>query len=176
MRYAYQVADNNAKKRANVNKRIYDTGVKENRLEVGDAVHVQNVGLKGWNKLAVRWERDPYVIVDIPDLEVSVFQIRLESGKGPLRMVHRNFILPFISVPSDEEDPTPITPQRVRRRPRTREAVRDESSYGSDSSSSDDSVSRYVIPQQRNPDVRRTRAGTRLQSAPMLDASSTPLE
>jgi len=175
MRYAYQVAGKKAKKRATANKRIYDTGVKENRLEVGDAVHVQNVGLKGWNKLADRWERDPYVIVDIPDLEVSVFQIRLESGKGPLRMVHRNFILPFISVPSNEEDPTPITP-RVRRRHRTRAAVRDESSYGSGSSSSDDSVSRYVITQRRNPDVRRSRAGTRLQSAPMLDASSTPLE
>jgi len=111
MCYAYQVAGKNAKKRANVNKRIYDTGVKENRLEVGDAVLVQKVGLKGRNKLADRWERDPYVIVDIPDPAVTVFQIRLESGKGPLRMVHRNFILPFISVPSDEEDPTPITPQ-----------------------------------------------------------------
>ena len=41
------MAGKNAKKRANVNKRIYDTGVKENRFEVGDAVLVQKVDLKG---------------------------------------------------------------------------------------------------------------------------------
>jgi len=47
MHINYQVAGKNAKKRATANKRIYDTGVKENRLEVGDAVLVQKVGMKG---------------------------------------------------------------------------------------------------------------------------------
>ena len=69
------MAGKNAKKRANVNKRIYDTGVKENRFEVGDAVLVQKVGLKGRNKLADRWERDPYVIVDIPDQQFLCFRL-----------------------------------------------------------------------------------------------------
>jgi len=43
-------------------------------------------------------------------------------------------------------------------------------------SSSDDSVSGYVIPQLRNHEVRRTRTRNRLHSAPMFNASSTPVE
>ena len=177
MKYAYQLAGQNAQKRAAINKKNYDAKVRENRLEVGDMVLVQKVGLKGRHKLADRWERDPYTIVGIPDPDVPVYQISMESRKGHVRTVHRNFLLPFVTVPEDDDIPEVTNPKPPKtRRPVTRATAKDDGSSESDSSSSDDSVIHYVIPQRRNTNVRPSPIVTRRQGSRTLNASSTPYE
>ena len=155
MEYAYKVASNNSSKRASVNKDNYDKKVKENKLEVGDIVLVRKVGLKGRHKLADKWEREPYVIVGIPDQNVPVYQVQLESTKGPIRTLHRNFILPFVSIPAQDEPSSKPTKQR---RIKTRAAAKttDSDSESSSSSSEDDRYEILVQP------YKTTRQGANL--------------
>jgi len=121
MRYAYRVAGEAARKRAGQNKTLYDRKVRENKLVVGVTVLVRNVNLQGRHKLAVSWERDLYKLVAIPYDNQPVFQVRRESGGGPVRTLHRNMILPFTSIPVEEGVPAPVTSVPVPRpRHRTR--------------------------------------------------------
>ncbi len=57
--FAYKVATREAQKNAGRYKSYYDRKVRESTLEVGDRVLVRNVGLKGKNKLADKWEQEP---------------------------------------------------------------------------------------------------------------------
>ena len=145
MEYAYKVAGTNSSKRASLNKGHYDRKVRDNKLEVGDMVLVRKVGFKGRHKLADKWEREPYVIVGIPDQNVPVYQVQLESTKGPIRTLHRNFILPFVSVPEQDEQPAKPPKQR---RIKTRAAAKltDSDSESSSSSSEDDSNGMFIQP------------------------------
>jgi len=188
MHFAYGVASKNASKRAQLNKRAYDAKVPENRLEEGDMVLVRKVGLRGRNKLADKWEHDPYVILEIPDRDVPVFKVQLETRKGPVRTLHRNMLLPFVSIPNHEDEPPQDIPQpkvpkrRLRSsKPRVRNASDSdtESDTGSDTSDS----SRYIIPQLRNntnapqyhPPVRRLDVSTIDWRNNTVDASSVRL-
>ena len=149
MQYAYRVAAEAARKRANQNKVQYDGRVRENKLYVGDVVLVRKVNLQGRQKLADKWEKDPYVITDIPYPDQPVFKVQLESRKGPIRTLHRNMLLPFISIPETEDTQIPAvpTPRTVRTRA-TRVPQPQSTESDTDSSSSDSSV--YIIPQRRS--------------------------
>lgn len=70
MKVAYKLASNQAGRISDKNKSDYDQGVTFSRLEIGDRVLVRNVGLKGKNKLADKWDSDVYVIKDIPNSSI----------------------------------------------------------------------------------------------------------
>ena len=154
LQYAYRLAGDVAKKRADQNKKQYDQRVRENKLIVGDIVLVRKVNLRGRQKLADKWETDPFVIVDIPFPGQPVYKVRPESAKGPLRTLHRNMLLPFISIPDEEEEPKPVRKRRPRPQPVPVEKEYDADSSASESSSSSTPV--YVIPQRRFPVVPRS--------------------
>ena len=44
-----------------------------------------------------------HVIIDIPNSEFPVYTVQLESGKGKCRTLNRNLLLPFTSIPGDDD-------------------------------------------------------------------------
>ena len=73
--------------------------VRESVVEPGDIVLVKNVGLKGKQKLADRWNKQPYVVVDQPIKDIPVFAVKREHGRGRPKLLHRNLLLPFSTIP-----------------------------------------------------------------------------
>ncbi len=134
-----------------------DSRVRIRTLDVGDRVLVRNVLLRGKNKLADKWEHDPYIVREIPNNEVPVYRVRKESGKGSVRTLHRNLLLPFMSIPCSDIDP-PAGRARSGNHRRDADQGNENHHVGSTSEaetgSSDDSESltgnKYVIPARRN--------------------------
>ena len=85
---AYNIATQEGKKSANRHKVLNDGRVRGYTIEVGDHVLVRNVGLRGRNKLANRWEDDVYVVKEQPEIEIHL---------------HRNVLLlvNFLPLPVD---------------------------------------------------------------------------
>ncbi|KAL5004610.1 hypothetical protein ScPMuIL_018066, partial [Solemya velum] len=100
--FAYKMAATEAKKNTSRYKKNYDLKVRDSVLEVGDRVLVRNVGLKGKNKLADKWAKDPYIIIDIPNKDFPVYKVQKESAGGPTRTLHRNMLLPFTLIPAND--------------------------------------------------------------------------
>ena len=90
---AYQLAAREASKRATANKRRYDGHVRGSELQTGDRVLVRQLSLRGKNKLADRWNPNPYV-VDEKYQDLPVYKLTPEEGNGPGKTLHRNHLLP----------------------------------------------------------------------------------
>jgi hypothetical protein len=150
LKFAYKIASDCAQKRAAQNKTLYDRRVKENQICTDDLVLVRQVNLQGRHKLADKWEKEPYVVLEIPYEGQPVYRVQRETRKGPIRTLHRNMLLPFVSIPEQVE-----VPQIVRKvKPRTKPSQRSESDSDSDSSSNSDSqVQLYIIPQRRSQNI-----------------------
>ena len=169
LHFAYKVASREAEKSALRHKTRYDAKVRESTLDIGDRVLVRNVGLKGKHKLADKWERDAYIVIDIPDGNIPVFKVRKESGNHQVRILHRNMLLPFSFIPSHSEfnDSLPSTkenPTQTQRKSGRNvpvEKARTEESSDSDSGSDGSSI-RYVIPQRRRNIPKTKQTHTRI--------------
>jgi hypothetical protein len=101
LQYSYKVAAEESQKNSEKNKEIYDREVKHSKLEIGDRVLVRKVGFKEKHKLADKWDRDVYVILKIPNLEILVYVVKREDGIGSTRTLHRNFLLPINCIPTN---------------------------------------------------------------------------
>ncbi|KAH3771275.1 hypothetical protein DPMN_172588 [Dreissena polymorpha] len=94
-------------------------------------------------------EREPYIVLDIPYEGQPVYIVQTENRKGPIRTLHRNMLLHFVSIPELEQEPPTLRKIRTNSKP--------SQNYGSDSDSSSNSgsfVQLYRIPQGRNPNTR----------------------
>ena len=65
--FAYKMASKEARRHGRRHKKAYDLKVRESQLRPGDSVLLRNLGLKGKNKLADKWEKDVYLVVDQPN-------------------------------------------------------------------------------------------------------------
>ena len=146
---AYKVASETASKNSDDIKSRYDQKVKENRLEVGDTVLVRKVHHTGESKLADIWETDPYIITDVPNPEIPVYRVRTVLDKGPVRILHRNLLLPFNSIPPVHEAFIHDRPRLTRKGPSKKVASVAQSSGSNNSDTDSESSQRYVIPQRR---------------------------
>lgn len=104
LRYAYESATKEASKLAARNKVRYDSKVRDSVIEVGDCVLVRKVRLQGKQKLADKWDQQPYLVIHKPNSDIPVYKVKPEFGKGPSRTLHRNMLLPFNVIPSEETD------------------------------------------------------------------------
>ena len=98
--FAYKVASKEANKNATRHKSNYDGKVREATLGVGDRVLIRKVGLKGKNKLADRWDKHSYIVIEVPNEGVPVYRVQRESGDSTVKTLHRNMLLPFSAIPS----------------------------------------------------------------------------
>ena len=100
LHYAYQKAQAAAKKNAAEHKVRYDLKVRESVLHPGDRVLVRNVGLRGKQKLADRWESQPYIVKCQPNPDIPVYEVQPENSRSrKTRTLHRNLLLPFMFIP-----------------------------------------------------------------------------
>ena len=70
-----------------------------------------NVSLREKQKLADRWEHEPYIVVSQPNMDTPVYVVKREGTRYKKnRTLHRNLLLPFMSitdvVPEDDVDST----------------------------------------------------------------------
>ena len=99
LQFAYNAAAKQSMKRAHQSKDHYHLKVRESVIQLGDVVLVKNVGLKGKQKLADRWNRHPYIVVDPPVKGIPVLVVKREHGRGRPKLLHRNLLLPFSTIP-----------------------------------------------------------------------------
>ena len=99
--FAYQKASEEAAHQTERYKTYYDQRVRESKLEVGDRVLIRALGLKGKVKIADDWEEMPYIVTEIPMQDIPVYKVRQEDGKGRVKTLHRNQMLPFTCLPSE---------------------------------------------------------------------------
>ena len=73
--------------------------VREAKLEAGDSVLIRNVGLKGKNKLAGKWNTDIFIVLEQPDPFIPVYRVKRDLGRSSPRTLHRNMLLPITGLP-----------------------------------------------------------------------------
>ena len=103
MKSAYAIASKESRKTGIKNKERYDAKVRETRLELGDKVLVKNVGLKGKNKLADKWEEMVYIVKEMPNPEVPVYKVKASGRSGRTRTLHSNILLPYSGFEEGKE-------------------------------------------------------------------------
>ncbi len=125
LEHAYDIASKESGTAAARQKRHYDKRIRGATVEVGDRVLVKNLGLKGKNKFANKFEADPYVVMQQPDPTIPVFVVQKERGQSKPRVLHRNLLLPInflplqprLRLPTPPQPPSPLgTPQPLPRR------------------------------------------------------------
>ncbi|KAL0172982.1 hypothetical protein M9458_033293, partial [Cirrhinus mrigala] len=116
LKESYKVAMEKAAKIAHKNKVRYDRHVTVSDLEPGDRVLVRNVRIRGKHKISDKWEPTVHVVVRRAGT-LPVYTVRPETGDGPLRILHRDLLLPCGYLPV-EENTEPVQ-KSVPRRPGT---------------------------------------------------------
>ncbi len=94
LQQAHQLAAETSLKVHQRNKRLYDQKVKPQTLAGGDRVLIQNLACIGKHKLKNRWNSLPYVVIE-KFKDLPVYKLRLESGMGGIRNLHRDHLLPI---------------------------------------------------------------------------------
>ena len=106
--YAYKQAEKFAKKNCNKQKELYDRKCKGARLLPGDVVLVKKMGWKERHKIQDKWEEDEYIILEALGETNTVYKIKPVDKDSPVRVVHRNLLLPVgvnIDVKEEPNDP-----------------------------------------------------------------------
>ncbi|PIK40747.1 hypothetical protein BSL78_22409 [Apostichopus japonicus] len=108
MKEAYKIAAQHAKKQSDRAKQRLDKKGHNVALHSGDRVLVKNLArVEGPGKLRPFWEEQVYVVTkQLPD--IPVYEVRPESNRGRIRVLHRNLLLPCDALlPADN------TPRRI---------------------------------------------------------------
>ena len=82
-------------KKSEKNKARYDASAHAGELEPGDRVLVKKLGPRIDSKVSDRWEKEVYVVVKRPNLDIPVYVVKTESGNSTERTLHRNVLLPI---------------------------------------------------------------------------------
>lgn len=112
---AYEKAREYAAKTSTAQKSRFDEKARSSVLVPGDRVLVRNVRIRGKQKLADRWECEPYVVVRQHNVDIPVYEVKREGSRQKTRTLHRNLLLPFMAVDDSEENASPqkyIIPMR----------------------------------------------------------------
>jgi hypothetical protein len=77
-------------------KKLYDRKAKATKIQVGDNVLVKILAFEGRHKIADRFEEEPYVVINQPNLDSPVFEVKAQDGTT--RTLHRNNLLLLDSI------------------------------------------------------------------------------
>ncbi|MCG7875356.1 MAG: RNase H-like domain-containing protein, partial [Candidatus Thiodiazotropha endolucinida] len=148
LHFAYKHAGETARQSGSKYKKYYDQKVRHAVLEVGDRVLVRNVGLKGRQKLADKWQRQPYIVTSQPDPNIPIYEVQRENSHSKPKLLHRNMLLPFVGLPCP--DPEEGQKQRKKQKP-------DEESENSESDSLENTSSEDSFESEPHIDLRPPR-------------------
>ena len=104
--FAYRVARGNIRKNEVRYKQHYHQKVRFEKL-VGDRVLVRKLVFSGRSKLADKWERDPYIVIEQPVSNIPVYRVWEESGTDKVRTL----LLPFMCISDSENTGVPVRKQ-----------------------------------------------------------------
>ena len=121
LQHAYDIALGNIKSTGATNKARYDLKSRENTLLEGDRVLVKKTGIQGKHKKDDIWDRDVYQVVRRISKDISVYDVRPETGPGRTRTLHRNMLLPCYQLSSDQP---PSSATGVSKTPSVRRSLR----------------------------------------------------
>lgn len=147
---AYKLANAEADKARQAQKRRYDNRVRGGTIAVHDRVLVRVLAHEGKHKLADRWESQPYLVLAQPNPDIPVFIVQQEDGRGPRRTLHRNHLLPVSTLPFPEQpredgDQQPKIVQKVKRPPENPEPSEPETPAGTDTETHSDSEDEFAL-------------------------------
>ena len=105
----------------------------------------------GKNKLADKWDKHTYIVIDMPDRTIPVYKVQKESGDSSVKTLHRNMLLPFSVIPGKSEVSIPSKSTEPKKSLNTRQTVPQDPVCGSETESDSDSsqserYQKYVIP------------------------------
>uniref|UniRef100_A0A8C5MCC1 Integrase catalytic domain-containing protein n=1 Tax=Leptobrachium leishanense TaxID=445787 RepID=A0A8C5MCC1_9ANUR len=102
MTEAYQVASKVATQAAQRGKEYYDRKTHGVQLSPDSRVLVRNLTERGGpGKLRSFWEDSEHVVL------TPVYEVKPETGKGRIRLLHRNLLLPCDYLPIDQDQKSP---------------------------------------------------------------------
>jgi hypothetical protein len=103
MQEAYSLASKSAHKAAEKGKKQSNKRIRSTVLSPGDRVLVRNLTPRGGpGKLRAFWEDEIHVVVSRKGPESPVYDIKSEAGRGKIRTLHRNLLLPCDYLPSEQ--------------------------------------------------------------------------
>ena len=108
MEHAYDLAAKHSRAAQRNQERNYNRKVRGSSIQVGDTVLVRNKAVHFMDKLADRWELDPYIVIEKPYPDLPLFIVKKKKG-GRKRTLHRNMLYPI-----NERDDTTPSPQETR--------------------------------------------------------------
>ena len=73
-------------------------------LEPGDLVLVRNLGLKGRQKLADRWQKHPFVVMRQPIPDIPIYEVKKENSSSKPKLLHRNILPPIMGQPGPDKE------------------------------------------------------------------------
>ena len=103
LKKAYDLAESSVKRSQADQKDRYDKRIFGAVLELGDRVLLRNVGLQGTHKIADKWSQDVYVVVEQPNSDIPVYEVKPEIGSGRARILHHNLLLPIPCLPLESQ-------------------------------------------------------------------------
>ncbi|XP_061189017.1 adenylate cyclase, terminal-differentiation specific-like [Saccostrea echinata] len=168
MKAAYELVSKITKKSQERQKESYDRKTTNAEIQIGDRVLVKIVAFDGKHKIADKWEEEPYLVIDQPNLEIPVYKVQKETSKGKTRTLHRNLLLPIGHLDSYEANleesstslskptPKPRTRQTWKKQEQVQEKTPEtkELEDERDVSSDEESVIEFIpVPVPRIPEV-----------------------
>ena len=109
---------------------------------------VRKVALKGKNKLADKWDKQPYTIIGVPNRGVPVYKVQKEGGDNMIKTLNRNMLLPISAIPRVPD--TTIPSKRPAKMPEADAEIGSACSESEESDSETVYVPKYIIPHKRN--------------------------
>jgi transposase InsO family protein len=132
---AYELAIESTRNAQSTQKEIYDIKARAAILEPGDRVLVKALAFEGKHKIADKWEKHAYIVEDQPNVDIPVYIVKPENGKGKKRTLHRKHLLPIGSLPlSDVTSSKQKEPEHMRT---GRQKIQNDASEEETSSDSD---------------------------------------
>ena len=116
----------------------------------GDLVLVKMLAFEGKHKISDRWEDNPYIVIDQPNLDILVYVVKQQDGEGRKRTLHRNQLLPVGHMEPGRPTPKPRTKKQQLKPP---EKVKEEFMPAS----SDDEMEILVYQTENDSDSSITR-------------------
>ncbi len=136
MKEAYDLARKRSSASSQRNKQQYDQKAQHVDLQTGDRVLVRNLSQRGGpGKLRSFWEPKIHKVLRRRDSNSPVYEVQLESGHGPVRVLHRNLLLPCNDLPLEDD----IVPQPKRKPTPRRNNTRNLTSWRNKTLSDNDS-------------------------------------
>lgn len=121
MKEAHEIAREGAEKAGQRSKRDYDKKMRSTVLNSGDRVLVRNLTPRGGTgKLWNHWEDTIHTVVKQVKENLPIYEVQPEQGRGRLRVLHRNLLMPCDYLPMDLPSSDKDKPKEIRHTQRDR--------------------------------------------------------